>query len=303
MCYPPRSSWGPANEWSAHPELTPAGSRDDPCVPREHRGPDYWDTNPVSATSKISPIFLALLGVTVLGGLLCAFGTANKFLLGLGAILLVFGGYVVTLCLHEFGHAITAFRGGDWAVRGKGYLNLDPRRYTDPVLSLLLPLLILAIGGIPLPGGAVWINHHALRNKKVESAVSVAGPAANLVVAIVLTLAVALGFRGATLSFGSISLGAALTYLAMLQILTFIINILPIPGLDGWGAIEPWLPYQAQEFGRKVRPWAPLGLFVILIAIPPAVGVLYQIVGFILQAFGGSYELALIGQQLAMPWR
>ena len=68
----------------------------------------------------------------------------------------------------------------------KGYLTLDPRKYTDPVFSLVLPLLILAIGGIPLPGGAVWINHHALRNKRVESMVSLAGPFFNLLLGVLL---------------------------------------------------------------------------------------------------------------------
>lgn len=261
----------------------------------------------MSATSKVSPIFLAVLGAAVLGGLLCVFGQ-NQFLIDIGAILLVFGGYVVSLCLHEFGHAFTAFRGGDFAVRNKGYLNLDPRRYTDPVLSLVLPLLMLAIGGIPLPGGAVWINHHALRNKKVESTVSLAGPAANLGVAIVLSLVVALAFPGPSQSPGSTALFvtpivAVLNFLALLQILTFLINILPIPGLDGWGALEPWLNYRAKEFGAQARPWAPLALFVLIFAVPGAANGLYFIAGSILQAVGGDYGAAFTGQDLAIPWR
>ncbi len=104
-----------------------------------------------------------------------------------GTILFVLAGWAVTLCLHEFGHAAVAYKGGDFSVRDKGYLTLDIRRYTDPVLSIVLPLILLAIGGIPLPGGAVWINHHALRSKKIESLVSLAGPTANLVIGVLLT--------------------------------------------------------------------------------------------------------------------
>jgi Zn-dependent protease len=63
-------------------------------------------------------------------------------------VLLVLGGSAASLCLHEFGHALLAYRGGDRSVRAKGYLTLDIRRYTDPVFSLLLPLLLLAAGGV-----------------------------------------------------------------------------------------------------------------------------------------------------------
>ena len=52
-------------------------------------------------------------------------------LLTAGVVLLVLGGWAVSLCLHEFGHAAVAYRGGDRSVRGKGYLTLDIRRYTD----------------------------------------------------------------------------------------------------------------------------------------------------------------------------
>lgn len=251
-------------------------------------------------SGKVSPIFLVLLAAVVAGALLCAFAS-NQFLLELGAILVVFVGWVVSLCLHEFGHAVTAYRGGDWAVRNKGYLNLDPRRYTDPAFSIVLPLLFLAIGGIPLPGGAVWINHHVLRNRRVESVVSLAGPLTNLVLGAILTVVVTLAFPNSPIGLPN-ALGSVLTFLALLQILAFIINILPIPGLDGWGALEPWLPFSAQQLGARVRPWAPLGLFLILFLVPGAIGALYWVVQEILTALGGNGLAASFGQALAMPW-
>ena len=80
-------------------------------------------------------------------------------------VVLVLAGWAVSLCLHEFGHACVAYRGGDRSVRGKGYLTLDIRRYTDVGLSFVLPVVFLLLGGIPLPGGAVWINHGAIRSR------------------------------------------------------------------------------------------------------------------------------------------
>ena len=81
-------------------------------------------------SSRVSPWFLALLAVTVLGGFLAASATTRP-VLTTGIVLLVLAGWAVSLCLHEFGHAYTAYRGGDRSVRAKGYLTLDIRRYAD----------------------------------------------------------------------------------------------------------------------------------------------------------------------------
>src|SRR5512142_1834023 len=100
--------------------------------------------------------------------------------------IIVLVGWVFSLCLHEFSHALVAYLGGDYTVRDKGYLTFNPLKYTHPVYSLLLPLLFLVMGGIGLPGGAVYIETWRLRSRLWKSAVSLAGPAANLILAIVL---------------------------------------------------------------------------------------------------------------------
>ncbi|GAA2664932.1 Zn-dependent protease (includes SpoIVFB) [Actinosynnema pretiosum] len=212
-----------------------------------------------------------------------------------GTVLLVLGGWAVSLCLHEFGHAMVAYKGGDFEVRDKGYLTLDIRRYTDPVLSLVLPLLLLAFGGIPLPGGAVWINHYALRSRRVESWVSLAGPLSNLVLGLLLALSVALFSP-------PLGLAAGLSYLAMLQVFAFTLNILPVPGLDGWGAIEPWLPPNVRAFGAKARPWAPLVLFAVLIGLPALATPLFDLARWVFGLVGGDPLLTYIGQETFRFW-
>lgn len=246
-----------------------------------------------------SPLFFGLLALTVVGGVLAALSepttTADKMLTA-GVFLLVIGGWAVSLTLHEFGHAFIAYRGGDHSVAAKGYLNMDIRRYTDPVLSLVLPLILLAIGGIPLPGGAVWINRWALRSRARTSWVSLAGPLSNLAIGLLLSVAVA---------YIPMPLGLALgmSYLALLQILTFVLNILPVPGLDGFGAIEPYLSPDAREFAAKVRPWAPLALFALLFAVRPAQQAFWDLSSFIYRAIGGNETLAYYGQATFMFWR
>ncbi|MCK2243874.1 MULTISPECIES: site-2 protease family protein [unclassified Crossiella] len=240
-----------------------------------------------------SPLFLILLAVTVGGGVLST--VDQNVARTAGIVLLVLGGWAVSLCLHEFGHAYLALRGGDYSVRHKGYLTLDIRRYTDPVLSILMPLLLLAVGGIPLPGGAVWIDRHALRTKRAESLVSLAGPIANLVIGLLLIATVAL-------TNPPVGLAAGLSYLAYLQMLAFVLNILPIPGLDGFGVIEPYLSYQAREFGAKARPWAPFVLFALLIGVP-VVGQLFStVVLWVFETFGGNVRDVFFGQRWFRFW-
>jgi Zn-dependent protease len=246
-------------------------------------------------------VFLAILAIAIGGGVLTVFSDAFPYgnpdvAAKAGTFLMVLGGWGVSLCLHEFGHAYVAFRGGDREVYFKGYLTLDPRKYTDPVFSLVLPLLILAVGGIPLPGGAVFINHHSLRNKRTESMVSLAGPFFNLLLGILLMIAVSV-FQP------TFWLAAALSYLALLQIFAFVLNILPIPGLDGWGAIEPWLSPAAQRFGAKARPWAPLILFAALLGIPAVGSAFFSLADSVYDLIGGDSNLAAFGDFAFRFWQ
>ncbi|WP_090094934.1 site-2 protease family protein [Lentzea jiangxiensis] len=241
-----------------------------------------------------SPLFLGLLAATAAGAALTL--SEGEVAVISGTILFVLAGWAVTLCLHEFGHAAVAYKGGDFSVRDKGYLTLDIRRYTDPVLSIVLPLVLLVMGGIPLPGGAVWINHHALRNKRVESLVSLAGPLSNLVIGVLLALVVAIFSPPAALA-------AAISYLALLQVFAFVLNILPIPGLDGWGAIEPFLPYEAQRFGAKARPWAPLVLFAVLIGFSAVSRLFFQVSAWVFELVGGDAFAAYVGSDTFSFWR
>jgi Zn-dependent protease len=149
--------------------------------------------------------------------------------------IVVIVGWIFSLCLHEFSHAVVAYYGGDTSVKDKGYLTFNPLKYTHPVYSIVLPVVFLLLGGIGLPGGAVYIETWRLRSKRWESAVSLAGPAANLVVAVI--LAIILNF--APLTFGGIWPGLA--FLALMQISAVVLNLIPVPPFDGYRALAPYL--------------------------------------------------------------
>jgi Zn-dependent protease len=60
--------------------------------------------------------------------------------------LVVIIGWIFSLCLHEFSHALAAYYGGDITVKDKGYLTFNPLKYTHPVYSLLLPMVFFDDG-------------------------------------------------------------------------------------------------------------------------------------------------------------
>ena len=171
---------------------------------------------------------------------------------------IVLFGWIFSLCLHEFSHALVAYLGGDYTVREKGYLTFNPLKYTHPLFSLVLPLLFLIMGGIGLPGGAVYIERWRIRNPLMLSLMSLAGPLSNLLVAIVLGLI--LRFWPALPE----TVLPGLSFLLVLQVSAVLFNSLPVPPFDGYNVLEPFvspgLRMQVDRF-RDMAFWVILLLF------------------------------------------
>ncbi len=206
-------------------------------------------------------------------------------------------GWIVSLTLHEFSHAFVAYRGGDYTVRDKGYLTFNPLKYTHPVYSILLPLVFLLLGGIGLPGGAVYIETWRLYSRKWVSAVSLAGPISNLVLAIVL---------GSFLRFAPLSadgIWPGLAFLALLQVTAALFNMLPVPPFDGYGAIRPHL---SDEWRGRMDAFAQISMWVVLAVfwyLPVVSGVFWSLVGLIARLVGIPLDLAILGQDQFIFWR
>lgn len=240
-------------------------------------------------------IFPTVLIVTVAAAVVLATGTRPGGLpTGVFVFVVVIGGWLITLCLHEFAHALVAYLGGDVSVRARGYLTLNPLRYTDLAYSIVIPLILLAVGGIPLPGGAVLVQPGSLRRPWFASLVSAAGPLVNLIAGAV--LAVVSGTMNDPL-------GAALSFLALLQFVAAVLNLLPIPGFDGFGIIEPYLPAGFRERIRPLRPWIPLAAFALLWSVPALGSGLFEVGYRLLDAAGGNPLLAGVGGGAFQFWR
>lgn len=154
--------------------------------------------------------------------------------------------WILSLCLHEFGHAFVAWRGGDDRIPETGYLTLDPLRYVDPYFSFVMPLAFTLIGGLGFPGGAVRIDRRRIRSPVWQSAVSAAGPIMNG-----LCLAFLLVMYRAT-DDHAFALKAALAAAGYFQCTAIVLNLMPIPGLDGYGILDPWLPDSVRTPCREI---------------------------------------------------
>jgi Zn-dependent protease len=158
--------------------------------------------------------------------------------------------WLLCVCVHEFSHALIAYFGGDKSVRDKGYLTLDPTRFIDPVFSLLLPAVVLLVGGLPLPGGAVMIEERALRSRKWSIYVSAAGPVSNFVLFLLFSLPLhpLLGLVDPPTALGQVQptwvyfCGA----MAYLNFIATLFNLIPVPPLDGYRLIEHLLRPETQ---------------------------------------------------------
>jgi Zn-dependent protease len=182
-----------------------------------------------------------------------------------GTVGVVAVGYIFGVCLHEFGHAATAYLGGDTSEGTISYLSFNPLKYLHPVLSVLLPLFYIVLGGLPLPGGAVYLRRDLVRSRGWQAAISLAGPAMSLLVGLV----IAVPFLVVPETLGSHPmLEDALAFWALLQFGSVLFNLLPIPPLDGYGALSPWLPRDVQLMVAPFFNYGILLLFVLFFAVP-----------------------------------
>jgi Zn-dependent protease len=250
-----------------------------------------------SQDGAVSSTFLAMVAAFVFCAVLMVLQPAAARVLAFPFVLI---GYLISLCLHEFGHAIVAYHCGDRTVRAKGYLTLNPLRYTDVQYSIVLPILFMVIGGIGLPGGAVYINRQLLLRRVYGALVSAGGPLATAVVLGLLLAVLQAGWQ--TLAAAPV-LEASLAFLALLELTALMFNLLPCPGLDGWGIIEPFLPSTIRAQGHRLAYIAPTILVLVLFFVPPLNAMFWDTIFQAAALVGLDPRLAFGGLRIFQFWR
>ena len=191
----------------------------------------------------------------------------------LGLDVSTFLSYVVVLFIafpvHELAHAYTANYFGDDTPRLYDRLSLNPLKHLDPLGSLLL---VVAGFGWAKP---VPINPYALQRRSPAAVmlVSLAGPASNLLMA----LLAAIPFRLGLVSVGQAqvdmftsserllpTLPQLLWVFTFINLVLMLFNLLPVPPLDGDKILDYFLPPSWQRGLEKIRPYGPLILLAII---------------------------------------
>jgi Zn-dependent protease len=168
---------------------------------------------------------------------------------------------LLAITVHEAAHGYAARHFGDNTAYLLGRITLNPLKHIDPIGTIAMPLMLLFVGSPFLFGYAkpVPVRFGNLNNPKRDMVwVALAGPASNLVMALVwgILLYLMLGAGVDEVFFVKMAQGGILVNAVM-----FAFNLFPLPPLDGGRILVGLLPYKYAELLSRVEPW---GFFIVM---------------------------------------
>lgn len=183
---------------------------------------------------------------------------------------------VLAITLHEAAHGYVAKQYGDLTAYAQGRVTLNPLRHIDPIGTIILPLLLLAVSSPYLFGWAkpVPVNFGNLRHPKRDMLwVAAAGPGANLLMAFLWALVIKLGLAipESNLAEPMILMGKAGIFI---NAILLVLNLLPLPPLDGGRIAVSLLPHRIAHRYSQIEPYGFIILLILLFT-----GVLVKIIG------------------------
>lgn len=189
-------------------------------------------------------ILYIFLGICVLSMIMGFLSNPAELL----SLLFSIPGVLIAITFHEYAHAYAAYKLGDDTAKSQGRLSLNPLKHMDPIGIVML--LFLGFGwGRPVQIDSRNFNRN-ISLSKAEAIVSIAGPLANFILAILFSVITVLIIKFDLLA--ACSVRVAITILTILQSIIAIniglgvFNLIPLPPLDGSKVLMHFLPYKAR---------------------------------------------------------
>ena len=170
--------------------------------------------------------------------------------------------FFFAVIIHEYAHGWVAWKLGDSTARFMGRLTLNPIAHIDPIGTIFLPLILIITHSPVLFGWAkpVPVDFFNLNNPKRDMIwVGLAGPAANIIFAIILSLL----FKIPLLTANYLAVSVITTAITANLVLA-VFNLLPIPPLDGSRIVMGLLPYNLGVEYAKIEPYGFIIIFALL---------------------------------------
>lgn len=170
---------------------------------------------------------------------------------------------IFSVIIHEIAHGLMADRLGDPTARLQGRLTLNPIKHIDPVGSILVPLVTSFAGFTFGWAKPVPYNPYNLRDRRIgEFLIALAGPASNIVLALIFGMIIRFTFPGTVTPFIEIT-----TYIVIINLVLAIFNLIPVPPLDGSKLLFAFMPNQYGRTRIMLEQYAPILIVIVVIFV------------------------------------
>jgi Zn-dependent protease len=206
------------------------------------------------------------------------------------AIALIAFFLLLSFPIHEFAHALAAYRLGDSTAKLFGKLTLNPIAHFDQFGGTMLVISIL-VTGFPLGFAQTPVNPRNLRGRYGEAIVALAGPLSNLLIAAIVAIPLRLLLANPEFAYENLTVVSILSFIVQGSIILGLFNLIPVPPLDGGTVL---LSLVSPRTAWQIRPiLAQYGIFIIILLILPLGG--QSILGRVLLPITNAIYGVLVG--------